>query len=95
MLIALRSIITSYYSPHTLDEIVVNHTQNLVFHVDYPMERYYYIVYTMPLFYTLDVNEDGVWDILYKDVLRDGVNGNEQFYDSPSGMFVNGISATD
>ena len=49
----------------------------------------------MPLFYAIDVNEDGVWDILYKDVLRDGVNGNEEFYDSPSGMCVNGISATD
>ena len=82
MLIALRSIITSYYSPRTLGEIAVNHAQNLIFHVDYPMERYYYIVSTMPLFYAIDVNEDGV-------------NGNEEFYDSPSGMFVNGISATD
>ena len=93
--IALRSIITSYYSPRTLGEIVVNHTQNLVFHVDYPMERYYYIVSAGPLFYAIDVNEDGAWNILYKDVLRDGVNGNEGFYDSPSGMFVNGVSATD
>ena len=82
MLIALRSIIISYYSPRTLGEIAVNHAQNLIFHVDYPMERYYYIVSTMPLFYAIDVNEDGV-------------NGNEEFYDSPSGMFVNGISATD
>ncbi len=94
-LIALRSIITSYYSPHTPDEIVVNHIQSLVFHVDYPMERYYYIVSTRPLFYAVDVNQDGAWDILYKDVLQDGVNGNEEFYGSPSGMFMSGISATD
>ena len=93
--ITLRSIITSYYSPLTLSQIVVNHTQNLVFHVDYPIERYYYIASSRPLFYAIDVNEDGAWDILYKDVLRDGVNGNEEFYDSPSGMFVNGVLATD
>ena len=48
----------------------------------------------MPLFYAIDVNEDGAWDILYRDVLRDGVNGNEEFYDSPSGMFVNGVLVT-
>ncbi|KMP12109.1 hypothetical protein UZ36_02115 [Candidatus Nitromaritima sp. SCGC AAA799-C22] len=93
--IALRSVITSYYSPRTIGEIVVNHAQNLVFHVDYPRDRYYYIVSTRPLFYAIDVNEDGLWDILYKDVSRDGVNGNEEFYESPSGMFVNGVSAAD
>jgi len=25
---------------------------------------------------------------MYKDVLVDGVNGNEEFYDSPLGMFT-------
>ena len=58
------------------------------------MERYYYIVSAGPLFYAINVNEDGAWDILYKDVLRDGVNGNEEFYDNPSGMFVNGVLVT-
>lgn len=91
--IALRSIITSYYSSRSLSEIVSNHKKNLVFHVDNPTDRYYYIVSSKPLFYAIDVNEDGVWDILYKDVSQDGVNGNEEFYDSPSGMFVNGLSA--
>jgi hypothetical protein len=90
--IALRTIITSYFSPHTLSEIAVNHAQNLVFHVDYPTEPYYYIASTRPLFYAIDVNEDGAWDILYKDVLQDGVNGNEEFYEIPSGMFANGIT---
>jgi hypothetical protein len=90
--IALRYIITSYFSPRPLSEIAINHTQNLVFHVDYPTVPYYYIVSTKPLFYAIDVNEDGAWDILYKDVLQDGVNGNEEFYESPSGMFVNGVT---
>ncbi len=92
--IALRYIITSYYSPHTYSEVAVNHAKNLVFHVDYPTEQNYYVVTSRPLFYALDVNEDGAWDILYKDVLQDGVNGNEEFYDSPSGMFANGIPSS-
>jgi len=41
------------------------------------MDRYYYIASTSPLFYAIDVNEDGTWDAMYKDVSRDGVNGNE------------------
>ena len=89
--ITLRYIITSYYSPRTLSEIAVNHSQNLIFHVDYSKEQFYYIVSLRPLFYAIDVNEDGAWDILYKDVLQDGVNGNEEFYESPSGMFLNGV----
>jgi len=75
--IAVRSIITSYYSPRTIGEAIFTHAQNLVFHVDYPIGRYYYIASTSPLFYAIDVNEDGTWDAMYKDVSRDGVNGNE------------------
>ncbi len=75
--IAVRSIITSYYSPRTIGEAIFTHAQNLVFHVDYPIGRHYYIASTSPLFYAIDVNEDGTWDAMYKDVSRDGVNGNE------------------
>jgi len=42
-----------------------------------------------PLFYSFDVDEDGTWDIMYKDISKDSVNGNEVFYESPSGMFTN------
>jgi hypothetical protein len=45
-----------------------------------------------PLFYAVDVNEDGLWDLIYKDVFEDGVNGDEVFYESPSGMFTSSIA---
>ncbi|NIQ00544.1 MAG: hypothetical protein GWM98_09230 [Nitrospinaceae bacterium] len=60
----------------------------LVIFSQYTADRYYYIVDPKPLFYAIDLNEDGVWDLIYKDVAADGVNGNEGFYASPSGMFT-------
>jgi len=44
------------------------------------------VAHPEPLFYAVDVNEDGKWDLIYQDVMQDGVNGNETFYDCPSGM---------
>jgi hypothetical protein len=60
----------------------------LVLYVGAGPVRYYYIAAKYPLMYAADVNEDGVWDLIYKDVNEDGVNGNETFYDSPSEMFT-------
>ena len=61
-----------------------------MFFVNYQANRFVYIVSPKPLFYAIDRNEDGHWDLMYKDALEDGVNGNEQFYDSPSGMYLSG-----
>ena len=50
------------------------------------------VALNQPLFYSFDVDEDGTWDIMYKDIPEDSVNGNEVFYESPSGMFTNGFN---
>ena len=46
--------------------------------------RYVYITSRHPLLYARDINEDGVWEWVYQDVMEDGVNGNEKLYNSPS-----------
>lgn len=33
-----------------------------------------------PLFYGTDVDEDGAWEIVFKDIQEDGINGNEEEY---------------
>ncbi len=58
-----------------------------VFYVNYGPAKQIYVISRKALFYAFDVNEDGHWDLMYKDIMEDGVNGNEKFYESPSGMF--------
>ncbi len=58
-----------------------------VFYVNYGPAKQIYVISRKALFYAFDVNEDGLWDLMYKDIMEDGVNGNEKFYESPSGMF--------
>ena len=83
----LRPVITSYFSPDSVSITSRNHPSCMIFSVNYQTKRFYYIASMKPLFFAFDVNEDGRWDIIYKDVSQDGVNGNEEFYASPSGMF--------
>lgn len=83
----LHIVFRSFYSRATVLEIAKNFPGNLVFYVNHDVAGFFYIVDRNPLFYAIDVNEDGQWDLIYKDVSEDGVNGNEAFYDSPSGMF--------
>jgi len=81
-----RTIKRSYVSgqtPRTIAEFYAGHP---VFFVHHGNAHYYYITSKMPLFYSTDINEDGLWDALYQDISEDGVNGNEQFSDSPSGL---------
>ena len=33
-----------------------------------------------PLFYGADVDEDGAWESVFKDIREDGLNGNEEEY---------------
>jgi|TARA_B100000959_G_scaffold55377_1_gene57741 hypothetical protein len=83
----LRLVLKNYRSTTKVDEIKENYPSNTIFFINYGPDRHSYIVTRKPLFYGFDVNEDGHWDLLYKDILEDGVNGNEQFYESPSGLF--------
>jgi hypothetical protein len=83
----LRVVRTSYFSKHSLDVVKGHHPEHLIFSSNFTATHYYYIALKQPLFYAMDLDEDGHWDTIYKDSLQNGVNGDETFYDSPSGMF--------
>lgn len=83
----VRIVLDKYISTDPIETVARNNPGHPVFRVDYGVEGFYYIAARYPLFYAVDVNEDGAWDVLYKDVLEDGVNNNEVFHDSPSGWF--------
>lgn len=83
----LRVVVTSYYSKLPLDVVKGHHPKHLIFSSNFTTTHYYYIALKQPLFYAMDLDEDGHWDYIYKDTSQDGINGNETFYDSPSGMF--------
>lgn len=83
----VRIVLDKFITTEPIETVAHYNPGRPVFRVDYGAEGFYYIAARYPLFYAVDVNEDGVWDVLYKDVLEDGVNGNEVLYDSPSGEF--------
>ena len=80
----LRVIITSFFSDNSKDAVAKYFLDKPVFFVEYEKDRMFYIGQSHPLFYAYDFNEDGYFDLLFQDVFEDGVNGNEQYYDSPS-----------
>jgi len=88
----LRIVEKSFYSNQAVWEVGNHFSNSLVFFTSYGQDRFYYVARIEPLFYAVDVNEDGFWDLIYKDVSEDGVNGNEVFYESPSGMFTSNIA---
>ncbi len=81
----VRVVLDKYITTEPIETVSRTNPGHPVFRVDYGADGFYYIAARYPLFYAVDVNEDGAWDLLYKDVLEDGVNGNEELYDSPSG----------
>ncbi len=81
----VRVVLDKYITGEPIETVERHNPGYPVFRVDYGAEGFYYITARYPLFYAVDVNEDGAWDVLYKDVLEDGVNGNEVFYSNPSG----------
>jgi hypothetical protein len=83
----VRVVLDKYITEEPIETVARYNPGRPVFRVDYGAEGFYYIAARYPLFYAVDVNEDGRWDVMYKDVEEDGVNGNEEFYDSPSGWF--------
>lgn len=88
---AVRIVTCNYFSKETIHQVKDNYRDSLVFDVAYEKDSYYYITVRKPLFYAIDYNEDGIWDVEYKDELEDGINGNEKFYDSPSGNHSPGV----
>lgn len=84
---AVRVVISNYFSTEAIQKIKENHPDSLVFHVAYETDNFFYRATRKPLFYAIDHDEDGIWDLEYKDAMEDGINGNEQFYDSPSGRY--------
>ena len=84
----LRVVGESFYSGQTVVEVGAGFPGQPIFFVPYGQQWFYYVVTGQPLFYSYDVDEDGTWDLMYKDVSEDSVNGNEVFYASPSGMFT-------
>lgn len=81
----VRLVLDKYISEEPIETVARWHPGHPVFRVDYGGEGFYYIAARYPLFYALDFNEDGEWDVLFKDPWTDGVNGNEILYCSSSG----------
>jgi hypothetical protein len=80
----LRVIISSFYSSGSKESIAKGFPGKHIFFVDYRKNSMFYIGMTYPIFYAFDYNEDGSFDLMFKDKLEDGVNGNEEYYDKPS-----------
>ena len=87
-----RSLVDSYMSGQSLATIAEIYVGFPIFVVDYGAVHYFYISSKEPLFYAVDFNEDGLWDAIYQDIAEDGVNGNERFFGSPSGMASKNIA---
>lgn len=83
-------VLKAYLTNEPLKQIPDYYGGSPVFYVNYGPANQIYVISRKALFYAFDVNEDGNWDLMYKDTREDGVNGNEQFYGSPSGMYSAG-----
>ncbi len=80
-------VIKAYLASEPLKQLPGYYKGSPVFYVNYGPANQIYVISKKALFYAFDVNEDGTWDLMYKDLNEDGVNGNETYYDSPSNMF--------
>lgn len=76
----VRIVTRSNFSKLSLNDMKNNYPEYLIFSVAYSAANYYYIVAKEPILYAIDVDEDGHWDMIYKDPSADGVNGNETLY---------------
>jgi hypothetical protein len=80
-------VIKTYLASEPLSQLPDFYHGAPVFYVNYGPANKIYVISKKALFYAFDVNEDGTWDLMYRDMNEDGVNGNETYYDSPSNMF--------
>jgi hypothetical protein len=83
----IHFVIKTYLASESLTQLQGFYKNAPVFYVNYGQANKIYVVSKKALFYGIDLNEDGTWDLMYKDLNEDGVNGNETFYESPSNMF--------
>ena len=88
----MRVVLRSYFSKARPSDIHQWYPGKLIFFANYNSSKYYYIAQEKPILYAIDLDEDGIWDLIYRDEKEDSVNGNEQFYSSPSGMFNSKIA---
>lgn len=91
----VRRVVTSFYSDWTVSKVGTSYPNHRIFFTLEDQNRSYYVTTAKPLFYAIDINEDGRWDLMFKDIAEDSVNGNEEFYDSPSGMFNKNTASPD
>ena len=87
----IRIVEKSYFSKRSLEQETGNWPGKLTLQIKHnPVSNisFFYIASRQPLLYALDLDEDGAFDLIYKDALEDNLNGNEKFYDSPSDMFA-------
>jgi len=81
-------VIKSYFAEELLVNLPQYYGGDPIFYVDYGSARYIYVVSEMPLYYAIDINEDGLWDLIYIDSMEDGVNGNEKLQQGFMGVPV-------
>lgn len=75
-----------YYDDLSVD--TVNEIGNKYYYARvFPRMDMVYVTGHCGFFYYLDLDQDGRYDLIWKDMDEDGLNGNEEIYDSPSGMF--------
>lgn len=87
---ALRVVEKSYFSTQTLQETAESFPGSLIFFVNYSVDRSYYIASMKPILFAIDVNEDGLWDLVCRAVV-DGEthdDGDDTVYDTPSDVFM-------
>jgi len=81
-------VIKSYLAEELLASLPQYYGSDPIFYVDYGSARYIYVASEMPLYYAIDINEDGLWDWIYIDSMEDGVNGNEKLQQGSMGVPV-------
>ena len=82
----IRIVTRSFFSKNSVERETENWPNNLTLFVNHDSVagvNFFHITSKQALLYALDLNEDETWDLIYKDPLEDGLNGNEKFYDDP------------
>ncbi len=80
----LRVIVHAFFSTDSVDFVAENFPFKPVFFVNFEKDRMFYVAASKAIFYAYDFDEDGHYDLMFKDFLEDGINGNEEYYDNPS-----------
>ncbi len=76
----IHFVLKSYLAEESMVAISQYYGGAPIFYVNYGRARYIYVISEMPLYYAIDINEDSLWDLIYIDMMEDGVNGNEKLH---------------